>query len=128
MTKTFTNDGLVRDFQVVTINSGTLTVTTEAAASPVKPVDAVPKALSLTTKGAEIPAGSAQLQGVIASEDCTPQSAVAWALSASLPESWQTGITVFPVVLAGQIEIYLVNTTAVVLTPSAETINVSLLK
>lgn len=117
---------VVPDFQVVTINSGTLTVTTPVVAAP--PVDNTPKGGSLNTRGTEIPAGTAQLQGYIALQGCTSQAAVAWSLANSLPESWQAGITVFPVVLNGQVDIYLINTTAVGLTPVSETINVRLLK
>jgi hypothetical protein len=125
MTQTFVGDTIVRDFQAVTLNSGLLTVATTA---PTAQTDTKPKTGTLTTKGAAIPAGTAQLQGAVLLPECTAGSVTAWSLSGSLPESWQSGITLFTVVMTGQVDIYLVNTTAVSLTPSAEKVNVQLLK
>jgi hypothetical protein len=105
----------VSDFQVITINSGTLFLTTSETGAV---------GGQITTNGTAIAPGTSQAQGALAVEGMTAASTVTLSLAAVPAASWQTGINMVAVAETGQVVVYLENPTAGSITPAAAVINV----
>jgi hypothetical protein len=113
------SNSTVKDFQVVSLSSGTLYINTNSVAASAGVAGG-----TVTTKGTAVAAGTAQAQTALSVPGITANSAIAWSIATPLPATWQTGIQVVPVVANDTVTIYLVNPTASSITPVAVQINV----